>query len=195
MVTGLLLTVASALYVQTHISVDSGYGVLLPAFILMGVGMGLVMSPMSTAAMNAVPHDKAGVASGDPVDEPHGRRHVRRRRYRRAVPAPEHGNELATSSPARASPPIGKGCSKKSAQPTTRPTINTIERWRRGGRASPPGGANEAFIHALSSAMWLSLGVALLGVVAAATLIERKRAEQPDPARQPEAEAAGAAAT
>jgi hypothetical protein len=37
---------------------------LLPGFILMGIGMGLVMSPMSTAAMNAVDRTKAGVASG-----------------------------------------------------------------------------------------------------------------------------------
>ena len=34
------------------------------AFVLMGLGMGLVMSPMSTAAMNAVDQTKAGVASG-----------------------------------------------------------------------------------------------------------------------------------
>jgi hypothetical protein len=44
--------------------VHSGYGLLLPGFILMGLGMGLVMSPMSTAAMNAVDRTKAGVASG-----------------------------------------------------------------------------------------------------------------------------------
>ena len=31
---------------------------------LMGLGMGLVMSPMSTAAMNAVDRTKAGAASG-----------------------------------------------------------------------------------------------------------------------------------
>ena len=37
---------------------------LLPAFILMGLGMGFVISPMSTAAMNAVSADKAGAASG-----------------------------------------------------------------------------------------------------------------------------------
>ena len=35
-----------------------------PSFILMGIGMALVMSPMSTAAMNAVAVPKAGVASG-----------------------------------------------------------------------------------------------------------------------------------
>jgi len=32
--------------------------------VIMGLGMGLVMSPMSTAAMNAVDQAKAGVASG-----------------------------------------------------------------------------------------------------------------------------------
>ena len=45
-------------------TVHSGYGLLLPGFILMGLGMGLVMSPMSTAAMNAVDRTKAGAASG-----------------------------------------------------------------------------------------------------------------------------------
>jgi EmrB/QacA subfamily drug resistance transporter len=59
-----LLVVAAALLVQSRLTVHSGYGLLLPGFVLMGVGMGLVMSPMSTAAMNAVDRTKAGVASG-----------------------------------------------------------------------------------------------------------------------------------
>jgi len=59
-----LLVVAGALFIQSRLTVHSGYGLLLPGFILMGVGMGLVMSPMSTAAMNAVDRSKAGVASG-----------------------------------------------------------------------------------------------------------------------------------
>ncbi len=59
-----LLLVAAALFIQSHLTVHSGYGLLLPGFILMGLGMGLVMSPMSTAAMNAVDRTKAGVASG-----------------------------------------------------------------------------------------------------------------------------------
>ena len=37
---------------------------LAVGFVLMGIGMGLVMSPMSTAAMNAVDQTKAGAASG-----------------------------------------------------------------------------------------------------------------------------------
>jgi EmrB/QacA subfamily drug resistance transporter len=59
-----LVTVSAAVFVQSHITAHSGYGLLLPGFILMGLGMGLVMSPMSTAAMNAVDRTKAGAASG-----------------------------------------------------------------------------------------------------------------------------------
>ncbi len=63
MTTGLLI-VAAAMLIQSRISVHSGYGLLLPGFILMGFGVGLVMSPMSTAAMNAVDRTKSGAASG-----------------------------------------------------------------------------------------------------------------------------------
>ena len=59
-----LVIVSAAVFVQSQITVHSGYGLLLPGFILMGLGMGLVMSPMSTAAMNAVDRTKAGAASG-----------------------------------------------------------------------------------------------------------------------------------
>ncbi|HEX8977413.1 MAG TPA: MFS transporter [Solirubrobacteraceae bacterium] len=59
-----LLTVAAALFWQSGMTVHTGYGRLLPGFVLMGIGMGLVMSPMSTAAMNSVDRTKAGVASG-----------------------------------------------------------------------------------------------------------------------------------
>jgi EmrB/QacA subfamily drug resistance transporter len=59
-----LVVVAGAILSQSRITTHSSYGVLLPGFILMGIGMGLVMSPMSTAAMNAVDRTKAGAASG-----------------------------------------------------------------------------------------------------------------------------------
>jgi EmrB/QacA subfamily drug resistance transporter len=59
-----LSLVAVALYMQSGITVDTGYAYLLPTFSLMGLGIGLTMSPMSTAAMNSVHEAKAGVASG-----------------------------------------------------------------------------------------------------------------------------------
>jgi len=62
-VSGLTLVAASLLW-QSQLQVDTGYGFLLPAFVGMGVGVALTMSPMSTAAMNAVHQTKAGAASG-----------------------------------------------------------------------------------------------------------------------------------
>ena len=59
-----LTIVAAAIFIQSHITVHSSYLLLLPGFILMGLGMGLTMSPMSTAAMNAVDRTKSGAASG-----------------------------------------------------------------------------------------------------------------------------------
>jgi EmrB/QacA subfamily drug resistance transporter len=63
MTVGLLLT-GVALLLATRIEVGSGYGRVFPALVLMGLGLGLTMAPMSTAAMNAVDTTKAGVASG-----------------------------------------------------------------------------------------------------------------------------------
>jgi MFS family permease len=59
-----LAIVGAALLIQSQLTINTGYGLLLPGFILMGLGIGLVMSPMSTAAMNAVDRTKSGAASG-----------------------------------------------------------------------------------------------------------------------------------
>jgi EmrB/QacA subfamily drug resistance transporter len=59
-----LVIVSAAIFIQSGITVHTSYLRLLPGFVLMGVGIGLVMSPMSTAAMNAVDRTKAGAASG-----------------------------------------------------------------------------------------------------------------------------------
>jgi MFS family permease len=63
MVLGLLIT-SLALYLFSRMDASTTYNDLLPAWILLGRGIGATMSPMSTAAMNAVEVDKAGVASG-----------------------------------------------------------------------------------------------------------------------------------
>ncbi len=63
MVLGLAVT-STSLFLFAQMDASTGYSDLLPAFILLGLGIGMTMSPMSTAAMNAVDVDKAGVASG-----------------------------------------------------------------------------------------------------------------------------------
>ncbi len=84
LIVGGLLIVAASLLWQSRIEVDTSYAFLVGAFVLLGVGMGLVMSPMTMAAMNAVDRTKAGRRLGHAVHVPHGRRHVRRRRARGA---------------------------------------------------------------------------------------------------------------
>jgi len=59
-----LSIVAASLYSFSGIAVDSSYLDLLPGFMLLGIGIALTMSPMTSAAMNAVAVEKAGIASG-----------------------------------------------------------------------------------------------------------------------------------
>ena len=59
-----MTTVAGCCLLLSTIGLHSTFWNLLPAFILGGLGMSFVMTPMSAAAMGAAPVDKAGVASG-----------------------------------------------------------------------------------------------------------------------------------
>jgi EmrB/QacA subfamily drug resistance transporter len=178
MVSGLTL-VALALFLQTRITVATGYGLLLPAFVLMGIGMALVMSPMSTAAMNSVEPEKAGVGSGilsmsRMVGATFGVaaigalfQHLAR-------------NELADK---LAGTGVGAGEREQ--------LVHSLGAGSQ-GESLPPQvvtASHDAFIHAFANGMWLSAGVAALGAVLAFWLIEPKIAKRPDPARRPEAAA------
>jgi EmrB/QacA subfamily drug resistance transporter len=57
-----LLGISLLLY--TRLGVDSSFWDLVPPLVIGGVGIALVMTPMSAAAMGSVPLAKAGVASG-----------------------------------------------------------------------------------------------------------------------------------
>jgi EmrB/QacA subfamily drug resistance transporter len=64
LIAGGLVLVSASLFSFSRIAVDSSYLDLLPGFMLLGIGIAMTMSPMTSAAMNAVPVQKAGVASG-----------------------------------------------------------------------------------------------------------------------------------
>jgi EmrB/QacA subfamily drug resistance transporter len=64
LIAGGLTIVAASLFSFSRIAVDSTYLELLPGFMLLGIGVAMTMSPMTSAAMNAVPVQKAGIASG-----------------------------------------------------------------------------------------------------------------------------------
>jgi EmrB/QacA subfamily drug resistance transporter len=63
MTVGMLCGLAG-LVILTQITASSGYGLVLPGFLLFGVALGLVYAPMSSAAMAAMPPEKTGIASG-----------------------------------------------------------------------------------------------------------------------------------
>ncbi|HXZ58367.1 MAG TPA: MFS transporter [Gaiellaceae bacterium] len=61
---GGMTTVAACCLLLSTTGLNSSFWNLLPAFLLGGLGMSFVMTPMSAAAMGAAPVAKAGVASG-----------------------------------------------------------------------------------------------------------------------------------
>jgi EmrB/QacA subfamily drug resistance transporter len=56
--------VGISLLLYQRVTVHSDFWTLLPSLLLGGIGMAMTMSPMTSAAMGAVPVDKAGVGSG-----------------------------------------------------------------------------------------------------------------------------------
>jgi MFS family permease len=61
---GGMTVVAICCLLLSRVTLESSFWDMLPAFILGGLGMSFVMTPMSAAAMGAAPVEKAGVASG-----------------------------------------------------------------------------------------------------------------------------------
>ncbi|HEY6836710.1 MAG TPA: MFS transporter, partial [Gaiellaceae bacterium] len=59
-----MTTVGVCCLLLSTVNLHSTFWHMLPAFILGGLGMSFVMTPMSAAAMGAAPVAKAGVASG-----------------------------------------------------------------------------------------------------------------------------------
>ncbi|MFL5827651.1 MAG: MFS transporter [Thermoleophilaceae bacterium] len=169
-VTGLSLT-AVALYLQSTITVNTGYAHLLPAFILMGIGMGITMSPMSTAAMNSVTVDKAGAASGILSMS---------RMVGGTFGVALIGALFESTSRSRLSGTLGKLPLSPGQQASITDQIATGTGGTPTGVPSAVAGqvhaaSNDAFINALSSSLTVATFVAAFGAVAAAVLIETKK--------------------
>jgi EmrB/QacA subfamily drug resistance transporter len=165
-----LTVVAFALFLLTRIDSSTTYGDLLPAFVLMGFGLALTISPMSTAAMNSVSQDKAGVASGilsmtRMVGGTLGVAALGALFQHLASNRLDHtlaGTGLSAAQRDQIAHNLG------SAHPVAS-TGASPELAAQVGRAG-----RDAFVHALSGGMWLCTGVALVGALAAFVLVGRK---------------------
>jgi MFS family permease len=186
MTVGLSLA-ATALFLQSQIDATSGYGQLLIPFAIMGLGMGMTMSPMSTAAMNSVSPDKAGVASGilsmsRMVGGTFGVAAIGalfQTLSRSRLDSDLSGVGLTASQHSHVVDALGSGQAKDAVQGLD------PEAARRVG-----GAMKDAFVHALSGSLKLSTAVAAAGAVAAFFLIESKakaRERAPQPAGESQA--------
>jgi EmrB/QacA subfamily drug resistance transporter len=188
-----LTLVSAALFWLTRIDPSTTYGDLLPSFILMGVGMALVMSPMSTAAMNAVADAKAGIASGIlSMNRMIGGTFgvavigaVFQGAARSRLDQLLAGSGLTTAQRGDIAHGLGGGVS------TTPPGLSHAQA---GEVASA---ARDAFISAFATSMKVATGVVAVGVVVAIALIRpgRDTEAQPEVSPPESREAAVATAT
>jgi len=59
-----MLLVSIGLVLMAHVSADSSWTVLLPGFVVAGIGIGMINPPLASAAIGVVGPAKAGMASG-----------------------------------------------------------------------------------------------------------------------------------
>jgi EmrB/QacA subfamily drug resistance transporter len=167
---GGMLAVAASMFWLTGITTHSSYGFLVVGFVLMGLGIGLVMSPMSTAAMNSVDAQKAGVASGilnmtRMVGSTFGVAALG------AIIASVGSSQLATRLPAVSAPArtklvnlLGSGASTSHLDAHLQTAIN------------------QTYVYALSVGLYAIGALALVGAVLGWLLIARRPAPVPLPA-------------
>jgi EmrB/QacA subfamily drug resistance transporter len=136
-----MLLFAVGLAVAATVAVDSGYGRLAVAFVLMGAGMGLAGAPATESIMNSLPPARANIGSAvnDTTRELGGALGV-------AVVGSIMSSLYAAQLPADAPDSLGAAV-------------------QLGGAAADA--AREAFISAMSTASLLVAGVAVLGALIA----------------------------
>jgi EmrB/QacA subfamily drug resistance transporter len=59
-----LLLVSGGLLSMTAVDANSGWTVLIPGFVLAGIGVGMINPPLASTAIGVVHHTRAGMASG-----------------------------------------------------------------------------------------------------------------------------------
>ncbi len=143
---------------------------------LLGIGVAMTMSPMTSAAMNAVPVQKAGIASGvlsmfRMVGGSLGIA-VTGAIFQGLVSSRLGdllaGSGVSAAQQSRISDSLGSGSAESALSGLDPAQVKQVQ-----------AAGSEAFVYALGHAMTVSAFVALLGAVIGATAIRAKRREAP----------------
>jgi EmrB/QacA subfamily drug resistance transporter len=153
-----LTVVAVAMAWLALIDINSGYGHVAATLVLLGIGMGAAMAPATESIMGSLPLAKAGVGSAmnDTTRQIGGALGVA---ILGSILASVYGSEMGPAIVGL--PPEAAGFAGDSVGGAIA-VGNQI-----GGEigASLIAAANQAFVDAMSSAVWVAAGIALLGAI------------------------------
>jgi EmrB/QacA subfamily drug resistance transporter len=152
-----LTIVALALSILATITIDTGYGRVALALAILGAGMGTAMAPATDSIMGSLPLAKAGVGSA---------MNDTTRQIGGALGVAILGSILASSYGAAMDPVV-------SQLPATAADVASDSIGGAAAVAAQIGeagaglirAASEAFIDGMNSAVWVAVGVALLGAI------------------------------
>jgi EmrB/QacA subfamily drug resistance transporter len=152
-----LTIVAVALSLLATITIDSGYGRVALALAILGAGMGTAMAPATDSIMGSLPLAKAGVGSAmnDTTRQVGG-----------ALGVAILGSVLASSYGAAMEPVVGQ-LPADAAATATDSIGGAVAVGSQIGEAGLEliRAASEAFIDGMNAAVWVAVGVALLGAI------------------------------
>ena len=154
--TGLVI-VAVAMSILATITVDTGYGRVAVALMILGAGMGTTMAPATESIMGSLPLAKAGVGSA---------MNDTTRQIGGALGVAILGSILA-SSYGNAMEPVVSGLPPEAAEIAGDSIGGAAAVASQAGEAGAAlmDAANAAFIGGMETAVWVAAGVALLGAV------------------------------
>jgi MFS family permease len=152
-----LTIVACAMTLLALVTIDSGYGQVALALALLGIGMGTAMAPATDSIMGSLPLAKAGVGSA---------MNDTTRQIGGALGVAILGSVLA-SSYSSSMAPVVSALPDEAASVAGDSIGGAVAVASQIGDAAGPllDAANEAFINGMQSAVWVAVGVALVGAV------------------------------
>jgi EmrB/QacA subfamily drug resistance transporter len=173
-----MVMIALSLYLFSLVEVGTTFSGLLPSFLILGLGIGLTMSPMSTAAMNSVHQSKAGVASGvlSMFRMIGGTFGVA------ALGALFQNQAKARLEQTLANSPLEPGQKAELARQLSG-GVPDVQGVPPDQLAALTTAAHDAFVYGLTHAMVLSVGVAVIGVVVAFVMIRGRGSSVDEEAR------------
>ena len=119
-----MVAAAAGLASMAHLTATSTWLVLLPGFILAGIGLGITSTGLASAALSAVEPAHAGMAAWPGEHAAPGRHRHRRGRARRPLRLPRHHRHPARpgrpARPARCRPPAGRRSRLRRRRPGSR---------------------------------------------------------------------------